>query len=94
MVFFTPENYPTEASKQSTIYVVMSKYDPKTGLVIKPRGNKVFELPFGEKNATTGLLDVHRNTWYQLNIKFRYSPQGPVPYIVSPWEDVDIPTEL
>ena len=94
VVFFTPENYPTEESKQSTIYVVMSKYDPQTGKVIKPRGDKVFELPFGEVNPTTGLKDVHRNTWYQLNIKFKYGPKGPVPYIVSAWDDVDIPTEL
>lgn len=93
VVFFTPENYPTEASKQSTIYVVMSKYNPQTGKVIEPRGDKVFELPFGEDNASTGFKDVHRNTWYQLNIKFRYTPEGPVPYIVDTWsnQDVDLP---
>ena len=94
VAFFTPENYPTEDSKQSTIYVVMSKYDPQTGKVIEPRGNKVFELPFGEVNPNTGLKDVHRNTWYRLNIKFKYTPQGIVPYIVSDWTNVEIEAEL
>lgn len=94
IVFFTPENYPTEAAKQSTIYVVMSKYDPQTGKVIEPRGDKVFELPFGEVNATTHLKDVHRNTWYQLNIKFKYGPNGVQPYIVGDWTNVEVEAEI
>lgn len=89
--FFTPENL---SDKPSTIYVVLSKFDLTTGKAIEPRGSKVFELPFGDKNPTTGHLEVHRNTWYQLHIKFRNTIEGPVPYIVSPWDDVDIPTEL
>lgn len=94
VVFFTPENYPTEESKQSTIYVVMSKYNPQTGTVIEPRGDKVFELPFGEDNASTGFKDVHRNTWYQLNIKFKYGPNGVQPYIVGDWTNVEVEAEI
>ncbi len=88
--FFVPENF---GDKPNTIYVVLSQFDLKTGKAIEPRGTKVFELPYGEKNPKTGLLEVHRNTWYNLHIKFKQSPEGVVPYIVETWEDqpVDIP---
>lgn len=88
--FFTPENL---SDKPSTIYVVLSKFDLTTGKAIEPRGSKVFELPFGDKNTTTGHLEVHRNTWYQLHIKFRNTIEGPVPYIVETWtnQNVDLP---
>lgn len=90
--FFTPENL---SDKPSTIYVVLSKFDLDTGKAIEPRGSKVFELPFGDKNPTTGNLEVRRNTWYKLHIKFRKAPDGTEqPYIPDPWEDVDIPAEL
>lgn len=90
--FFTPENL---SDKPSTIYVVLSKFERGTNKVIEPRGAKVFELPFGDKNPTTGNLEVRRNTWYKLHIKFRKAPDGTEqPYIPDPWEDVDIPAEL
>lgn len=86
--FFTPENL---SDKPSTIYVVLSKFDLSTKKVIEPRGSKVFELPFGDKES--GNVKVHRNTWYQLHIKFKNTVDGPVPYIVETWEDqpVDVP---
>lgn len=73
--------------------MVLSQFDPKTDKVIEPRGTKVFELPYGEKNTTTGLLEVHRNTWYNLHIKLKQTPSGPVPYIVDTWsnQDADLP---
>lgn len=88
--FFVPENF---SDKPNTIYVVLSQFDPKTGKAIEPRGTKVFELPYGEKNTTTGLLEVHRNTWYNLHIKLKQTPSGPVPYIVDTWsnQDADLP---
>lgn len=88
--FFTPENL---SDKPSTIYVVLSKFDLDSGKAIEPRGSKVFELPFGDKNPKSGNVEVHRNTWYQLHIKFKNTVDGPVPYIVETWEDqpVDIP---
>lgn len=89
--FFTPENL---SDKPSTIYVVLSKFDLDSGKAIEPRGSKVFELPFGDKNPTTGNLEVRRNTWYKLHIKFRKAPDGTEqPYIVDTWtnQDVDIP---
>ena len=88
--FFTPENL---SDKPSTIYVVLSKFDLTTHKAIEPRGSKVFELPFGDKNPKSGNVEVHRNTWYQLHIKFKNTVDGPVPYIVETWEDqpVDIP---
>lgn len=88
--FFVPENL---GDKPNTIYVVLSQFDPKTGKAAEQRGTKVFELPYGEKNSETGLLEVHRNTWYNLHIKFKQTPSGVVPYIVDTWEDkpVDIP---
>lgn len=88
--FFTPENL---SEKQSTIYVVLRQFDPTTGKAIQTNGTKVFELPYGEKNTETGLLEVHRNTWYNLHIKLKQTPSGPVPYIVETWsnQDVDLP---
>lgn len=88
--FFTPENL---GDKPSTIYVVLSRFDLDTGKAIEPRGFKVFELPFGDKNPTTGTMEVRRNTWYKLHIKFKTTADVPVPYIVGTWEDqeVDIP---
>lgn len=87
--FFTPENL---SDKPSTIYVVLSKFDLTTGKAIEPRGSKVFELPFGDKD-NTGRIEVRRNTWYKLHIKFRNTNEGPVPYIVETWsnQDVDLP---
>lgn len=71
----------------------MTKFDKKTEQIVERR-YKYFDLPYGEKNSETGLLEVHRNTWYNLHIKFRKAPEGPVPYIVSAWDEVDIPAEL
>ena len=72
----------------------MSKFE-RDPLKITERRYKYFDLPYGEKNPETGLLEVHRNTWYNLHVKFRKAPDGTEqPYIPDPWEDVDIPAEL
>jgi len=91
-VFFVPENFPTEEKWQSSIVVILTKFDKQTEEIIERR-YQYFELPYGEKNSETGLLEVHRNTWYNLHIKLKQTPSGPMPYIVETWEDqpVDIP---
>lgn len=91
--FLTPENFPTDAKWQSSIVVFMTKFDKQTEQIIERR-YKYFDLPYGEKNPKTGIMEVHRNTWYKLHIKFEQTPEGPVPYIASPWDDVEIPAEL
>lgn len=91
--FFTPENFPTDVKWQSSIVVFMTKFDKQTEKILERR-YKYFDLPYGEKNSKTGILEVHRNTWYKLHIKFEQTPEGPVPYIVSAWDDVEIETEL
>lgn len=89
-----PENFPTDASQQSTILVYLTKFDPDTQEVIeKCRRYKAFEIPFGTKGAN-GLREIRRNHSYEILLRFKQTPKGPVPYIVSPWEEVDIPTEL
>lgn len=93
-LFFPPENFPTQQEWQSSIIAVMSKFE-RDPLKVTDRRYKYFDLPYGEKNPETGLLEVHRNTWYNLRIKFRKAPDGTEQaYIASAWDDVDIPTEL
>lgn len=95
LYFYTPENYPQIASQQNTIIVLLTKFDPAT-VTAKPEDEeyKYFELPYGEMNTETGLMEIKRNTWYNLHIKLKQTPLGVVPYIVSPWDDVEIETEL
>lgn len=71
----------------------MSKFE-RDPLKVTERRYKYFDLPYGEKNPETGLLEVHRNTWYNLRIKFKQTSEGVIPYIADTWTDVDIPTEL
>lgn len=93
-LFFPPENFPTQQEWQSSIIAVMSKFE-RDPLKVTERRYKYFDLPYGEKNPETGLLEVHRNTWYNLRIKFRKAPDGTEQaYIASAWDDVDIPAEL
>lgn len=93
-LFFPPENFPTQQEWQSSIIAVMSKFE-RDPLKVTERRYKYFDLPYGEKNSETGLLEVHRNTWYNLRIKFRKAPDGTEQaYIASAWDDVDIPAEL
>ena len=91
-VFFVPENFPTEEKWQSSIVVILTKFDKQTEEIIERR-YQYFELPYGEKNSETGPLEVHRNTWYNLHIKLKQTPSGPMPYIVETWsnQDVDLP---
>ena len=94
LYFYTPESYPQNASQQNTIIVLLTKFDPATVTVKKEDEEyKYFELPYGEKNPETGFLEVHRNTWYNLHIKLKQTPEGVVPYIVDTWsnQDVDLP---
>lgn len=92
--FYMPENFPTDASQQSTILVYLTKFDPDTREVIeKCRRYKAFEIPFGTKGKN-GLREIRRNHSYEILLRFKNTPKGPVPYIVSPWDDVEIETEL
>lgn len=90
--FYMPENFPTSASEQSTMLVYITKFDPATNEIVGDRRYKVFELPFGTKGAN-GLRQIRRNHSYEILLRFKYTPESPVPYIVGTWEDqeVDIP---
>lgn len=99
--FFMPENFPKRAADQNTIYVQLTQFESiqvgefqwQYRIVGEPRAKK-FDLPFGEKNPTTGLYDIHRNTIYNILLKLKKTPQGVVPYVVAPWHEVNIDTEL
>lgn len=91
--FYMPENFPTDASQQSSILVYITKFDPDSRQVVEGgRRYKAFEIPFGTKGAN-GLREIRRNHSYEILLRFKYTPAGPVPYIVDTWEDqpVDVP---
>lgn len=97
--FYTCENFPTTEGEQSTIYVFLTQFvknpsSPAGFDVVGKRRYKYFELPYGEKNPETGLLEVRRNRWYNLHIKFKVVSGALQPYIVTDWTEIDIPTEL
>lgn len=92
--FYMPENFPTDASQQSTILVYLTKFDPETREVIeKCRRYKAFELPIGTKGKN-GLREIRRNHSYEILLRFKNTPKGPVPYIVSDWTNVEIEAEI
>lgn len=89
-LFYVPENFPDQEIKQNSIVVIISEFKGNT--ITKTR-YKYFDLPYGEMNTETGLMEIKRNTWYNLHIKLENTKEGVVPYIVDTWEDqpVDIP---
>lgn len=91
--FFMPENIADSKEHQSTLYVQLSEMDFDMQEYVGPLRKIKVHIPFGEKNSTTGLLDIHRNTWYKLHLKLKPTPTGVVPYIVDTWtnQDVDLP---
>lgn len=90
--FYMPENFPTSASEQSTMLVYITKFDPDTYEIDGKRRYKYYEIPFGSKRAD-GLREIRRNHSYEILLRFKQTPEGPVPYVVDTWEDqpVDIP---
>lgn len=90
--FYMPENFPTNASEQSTMFVYITKFHPATNEIVGKRRYKYFALPFGSKGAN-GLREIRRNHSYEILLRFKYTPETPVPYIVETWEDqeVDVP---
>ena len=91
--FYMPENFPTNASEQSTMLVYITKFDPATKEIVGKRRYKVFELPLGTKRAD-GLREVRRNHSYEILLRFKKaSPGTDQPIEVGTWEDqeVDIP---
>lgn len=91
--FYMPENFPTNASEQSTMLVYITKFNPDTQEIVGKRRYKYYEIPFGTKRAD-GLREIRRNHNYEILLRFRKAPDGPEqPYIVETWEDqpVDIP---
>ena len=91
-VFYMPENFPTNASEQSTMLVYITKFDPTTKEIVGKRRYKYYALPFGSVGAN-GLREIRRNHSYEILLRFKYTPETPVPYIVETWEDqeVDVP---
>ncbi len=91
--FYMPENFPTNASEQSTMLVYITKFNPDTQEIVGKRRYKYYEIPFGTKRAD-GLREIRRNHNYEILLRFRKAPDGTEqPYIVDTWEDqpVDIP---
>lgn len=91
--FYMPDNFPTTASEQSTMLVYITKFDPDNNYKIDgKRRYKYYEIPFGTKRAD-GLREIRRNHSYEILLRFKQTPEGPVPYTVDTWEDqpVDIP---
>lgn len=90
--FYMPENFPTSASEQSTMLVYITKFDPDTYEIDGKRRYKYYEIPFGSKRAD-GLREIRRNHNYEILLRFKQTPEGPVPYIVDTWsnQDVDLP---
>lgn len=86
--FFITENYPSDTSEQSTMWSYVTYFDPVTHAITE-RYARRYSLLFGHKGPS-GLYEIHRNTQYRLHIKFKASAEGPVPYIVDPWEDQDV----
>lgn len=92
--FYMPENFPTNASEQSTMLVYITKFDPTTKEIVGKRRYKVFELPLGTKRVD-GLREVRRNHSYEILLRFKKAtPGSDQPIEVDPWEGVDIPIEL
>ena len=91
---FVPENFPTDIKNQTSFRVFITRFNPSTKEIVgEDRRYKYFDIPFGTKNAN-GIRETHRNTYYKLLLRFKQTPEGPVPYIVSTWDEVDIPAEL
>lgn len=91
--FYMPENFPTNASEQSTMLVYITKFDPETYAIVGKRRYMYYEIPFGTKRAD-GLREIRRNHSYEILLRFRKAPDGTEqPYIVDTWtnQDVDIP---
>lgn len=91
--FYMPENFPTNASEQSTMLVYITKFKPDTKEIVGKRRYKYYEIPFGTKR-TDGLREIRRNHNYEILLRFRKAPDGTEqPYIVDTWtnQDVDIP---
>lgn len=91
--FYMPENFPTNASEQSTMLVYITKFDPDNYKIDGKRRYKYYEIPFGTKRAD-GLREIRRNHSYEILLRFKQTPEGPEPYIPDPWDDVEIPAEL
>ena len=91
--FYMPENFPTNASEQSTMLVYITKFDPDNYKIDGKRRYKNYEIPFGTKRAD-GLREIRRNHSYEILLRFKQTPSGPEPYIPDPWDDVEIPAEL
>ena len=94
--FFVPENVTALNQRENTLRVVIWQVDHEKQSYVKDgEGNvisKVFDLKYGTKVGSR--YEVHRNTLYRLHLRLKNTPSGVVPYIVSAWDDVDIPTEL
>lgn len=91
--FYMPENFPTNASEQSTMLVYITKFNPDTQEIVGKRRYKYYEIPFGTKRAD-GLREIRRNHSYEILLRFRKAPDGTEqPYIVETWsnQDVDLP---
>lgn len=91
--FYMPENFPTNASDQSTMLVYITKFDPATKAIVGKRRYKYYEIPFGTKRDD-GLREIRRNHNYEILLRFRKAPDGTEQvYIVDTWtnQDVDIP---
>lgn len=92
--FYMPENFPTNASEQSTMLVYITKFNPGTKEIVGKRRYKYYEIPFGTKR-TDGLREIRRNHNYEILLRFRKAPDGTEQvYIVDPMTEVDIPAEL
>ena len=91
--FYMPENFPTNASDQSTMLVYITKFDPATKAIVGKRRYKYYEIPFGTKRDD-GLREIRRNHNYEILLRFRKAPDGTEQvYIVDTWtnQDVDLP---
>lgn len=64
------ENFTTHPDEQSTLRVHLTHF--KDGKIDK-RNYRKTDLLFGEKNLSTGLYELHRNTLYHLHIAVRKS---------------------
>ena len=91
--FYMPENFPNNASEQSTMLVYITKFNPDTYEIVGKRRYKYYEIPFGTKRAD-GLREIRRNHSYEILLRFRKAPDGTEQsYIVDTWtnQNVDIP---
>ncbi len=91
--FYVPENFPTVANEQSTIYASITKLSADGNRIVQRRA-KHFGLLYGSWNSKTNLYEVHRNTIYRVHLRMKHAPDGTeLPYIVETWsnQDVDLP---